>query len=208
VAFSPDGQTLVTGDERGAQLWEGATRRLLGERTGGSRAVPAAFFPDGKSILLVRKGIAQVWDIATGRVTGPPPFQPDGGIRQVAFNPDGRSVLISGPDRVVRLRDVATGKAVGSPVILDGALPVATCANGRTMAVGGSGGRIVVWNAPEPLAGSVERIRLWVELLAGMEVDSRGVVSVLGPDAVRRHHERLDELGGPPGIPSAGNGPQ
>ena len=128
VAISPDGRTLATGDEKGVQLWEGATRRRLGERMGGSWAIPIAFFPDGKSILLVRQGIVQVWDIQTGRVTGPPPYHPEGGIRRVALSPDGRSILISGPGRIARLWDVVTGKTLGSPVILDGASPVASCA--------------------------------------------------------------------------------
>ena len=119
----------------------------------------------------------------------------------MALSPDGRSILISGPDRVARLWDVATGKALGSPVILDGAMPVAFSANGRTMAVSGSGGRIAVWNTPEPLAGTVERIRLWVELLAGMELDDRGVVSVLAPADLKRRQQQLALMGGPPPIP-------
>ena len=171
-------ETFATGDEDGARLWDRATRRPLGERIGGHRAVPAAFFPDGKRILLLSQGIAHIWDVASGQLTGPPPFHPEGGILHVALSPDGRSIVIRGRERVVRLWDVATGKTLGVPVNLDGMYPVAASSKGRTFAVAGSGGRVALWNEPEPLEGKVERIRLWVELLSGMELDSRGVVSV------------------------------
>ena len=86
-------------------------------------------------------------------------------------------------------------------MILERATQVATSADGRTLAVAGSEGRFVVWNSPAPLAGSLENIRLWVEVLAGMELDDRGVVNTLGPEAVRRRQEQLEERGGPPPIP-------
>lgn len=46
--------------------------------------------------------------------------------------------------------------------------------------------------------GDAERIRCWVELLTGMELDSDGVVRDLDADALQRRRERLRELGGPP----------
>jgi WD40 repeat protein len=196
--FSPDGRTFVTGDEPGARLWDATTRRPLLDRVGGWQAVPTTFFPDGKRILLLTQGTAQIWDTDSNRLTGPPPFHPEGGILKVALSRDGRSVLTSGPERVARLWDVATGKMLGPPVILDGARQVAISGDGRTLAVAGSGGRIVVWTAPEPVTGTVERIRSWVELLAGMELDSRGVVSALSPESLSSRRQQLDEQGGPP----------
>jgi hypothetical protein len=83
-------------------------------------------------------------------------------------------------------------------MILDGARLVAISDDCRTLALAGSGGRIVVWTAPEPLQGTVQRIRLWVESLACMELDSRGVVNALNPEAVRQRHQQLEEQGGPP----------
>jgi hypothetical protein len=121
-------------------------------------------------------------------------------VIRAALSHDGRSILISGRGRVVRLWDVATGKAIGPPVVLDGASLVAASFLGQTLAVAGSGGRIVVWNAPEPLAGKVENIRLWVELITGMELDSRGMVSTLGREALRDRQERLDQQGGHPQV--------
>jgi WD40 repeat protein len=198
AGFSPDGRTFVTGDEPGATLWDATTLQPLGERLGGWRSVPRAFFPDGKRFLLLNQGTAKIWDISSDRFSSPPPFHPEGRILNVALSKDGRIALTSGPERVARLWDVATGKALGAPVTLDGAREVAISADGQALAVSGSGGRIVVWTAPQPLSGDVERIRPWVELLAGMELDSRGVVNALGPGALRNRRQELDEQGGPP----------
>jgi eukaryotic-like serine/threonine-protein kinase len=198
AGFSPDGRTFLTGDEPGTRLWDATTRQPLGEWVGGSRAVPRAFFPDGKRFLLLNQGTAQIWDTRSDTLSGPPPFHPEGRILNVALSRDGRSVLTSGPERVGRLWDVATGKALGAPVILDGARHVAISGDGQTLAVAGSAGRIVVWTAPEPLTGAVERIRLWVELLAGMELDSRGVVSALSPESLNSRRQQLEDHGGPP----------
>lgn len=203
IAFSPDGRTFATGDERGARLWDRATRRPIGERIGRGMAFPAAFFPDGQHILLLSQGIANVWDVASGHLTGPPAFHPEGGILRVALSQDGRSIVIRGRDRAVRLWDVATGKLLGVPVNLDGMYPVAASSKSRRFAVAGSGGRVAMWNEPEPLEGKVERIRLWVELLSGMELDSRGAVSALSPEALGRHQQQLDAAGGPPAIPGS-----
>ncbi len=120
AGWSPDGQTLFTADTGGAQLWDAATQRPVGGRTGGSSAFPAAIFPDGRNILLLANGIPHLWDLRAGRVTGPPPFNPEGGIRRVALSPDGQSILISALDGVVRLWDVSTGKVLGRPVISGG----------------------------------------------------------------------------------------
>ncbi len=199
--FSPDGQTIATGDAAGVRLWDRVTRRVLAGPVGGSSAVPVAFYPNGKDILLVKDGIAQVWDTAANRLTGQPPFHPEGGIRKVALAPDGRTVLISGPERLARLWDVATGKAIGPPIVLDGARPVAVFPNGHTLAVGGAGGRIVVWDVPEPMLGTPQRLRLWIEVLTGMQLDSRGAVSTLDSEALRSRQQKLGEQGGPPAIP-------
>jgi WD40 repeat protein len=208
AAFSPDGQTIVTGDNTGAHLWQSATGQPLGKPVSGPQVVPVGFFPDGKNILLVIDGFAHVWNISTGQVTGPPPFHPEGGIRHAALSPDGQRVVISGPDRVARFWDVATGKAIGAPVNLGGANRVATSTDGRTAAVSGLGGRFVVWNAREPIPGTVEKIRLWAETLAGLELDSQGVITALGPEALRRRQQQLDEQGGPPSISGSGIAPR
>jgi hypothetical protein len=40
---------------------------------------------------------------------------------------------------------------------------------------------------------------VWVEVLAGMELNGQGAIRPLTPGALRQRRRRLEELGGPPG---------
>ncbi len=157
---------------------------------------------------MVKDGVAHIWDIASGRLTGLPQLHREGGIVRAILSTDGRTILITGRDHVARSWDMATGKVIGPPVILDGSVLIATSADGRTSAAAGSDGRIAVWNAPEPLAGNIEEIRLAIELLSGMELDGRGAVTPLSPAALLRRQQQHVELGKPPAIPLARKAPQ
>jgi hypothetical protein len=78
-------------------------------------------------------------------------------------------------------------------------MAVAFHPSGRLLLTGGEDQRVLLWNVPEPLDGSVERIRLWVETETAMELNAQGTVRQLNPDTLRKRLERLKELGGPPG---------
>ena len=198
VAISPDGKKLLTADGTGAQLWDRATHRVEKKFSGSNKGV---FYPDGTRLLLVSGGFGQVWDIATGKLLGPPRFHTEGGIKGLAFSPDSRGILIVGSDKAARLWDVTTGKLLGPPVGQVEVYSVAISPNGHLLAAGSLDGRSAVWQAPRPLPGSVERIRLWIEVLTGMELDSREVIQELSPAALRERRQRLEALGGPPALP-------
>ena len=72
VAFSPDGQTIVTGSTTGAQAWDVATGQAMGARLGHRHAVSAvAFSPDGRSILTGSDDShARLWDGQLARPAG------------------------------------------------------------------------------------------------------------------------------------------
>src|SRR5262249_59941240 len=81
VAFSPDGQTIVTatfGSDGTARLWERATGKLIGEPLRHDDGVFAvAFSPDRKTLVtggMVNNGIGEArrWDVATGKPIGQP----------------------------------------------------------------------------------------------------------------------------------------
>jgi hypothetical protein len=57
---------------------------------------------------------------------------------------------------------------------------------------------VKVWDVPAPLEGEAERIRLWVEVTTGLEVDAGGAVVELDAKAWQERQERLQKLGGPP----------
>jgi hypothetical protein len=54
-----------------------------------------------------------------------------------------------------------------------------------------------------PVRGSVEQVKTWVELLAGMEIDDREMEKILDGTRLQERRRRLAHLGGSPLRPSA-----
>jgi WD40 repeat protein/tRNA A-37 threonylcarbamoyl transferase component Bud32 len=192
VAFSRDGRRFLTADKTVARLRDRLTLRVLREWSGPDEITSAFFYPNEKQVLHVGSGgLAQVRSVEDGTAEGPPPFHQEGGIWSVAFSPDGRGVLIGGVDGVAHLWDVRTGKQLGPPLARNGPGPVAFSPDGRRMAIGGRDGRIVLWTPPQPKTGSVEQLRLEVELLTGMELDNRDVIRSLNAAEVELRRQLL-----------------
>jgi WD40 repeat protein/tRNA A-37 threonylcarbamoyl transferase component Bud32 len=198
LEFSRDERTLLMGTAGGAVLWDWKARRQRKKLSSGPGGAVAYFYPDESGLLLVQKGFGQVWDRDGTAPTAPPRFHAAGGISDLAFHPDSRSVLIRDNESRARLWDVPTGKRIGPAPGPTGIARVAFSPNGRRLAVAGQFGRVALWETSQPMQGSSERLRLWAETLAGMELDSQQIIHPLDPDEVRRRRARLDELGGPP----------
>ncbi len=119
VAFSPDGDFILSGDWDGTmRLWEaedGEEVRKF-ERTfddgKGGKFVALAFTPDGKQVLaggLDRP--LQLWNVDTGKAVMVFPLQ-FRGFNKMAFSPDGKSVLLaSAQQNYMFLWDMKTGHA-------------------------------------------------------------------------------------------------
>jgi WD40 repeat protein len=108
VAFSPDGEIIVTGSaDQKAHRWRTSTGELLGTPLQHDGDVTAVTFSrDGRMILTGSTDqTARLWDAATGSPLGPP-FYHRAPVAAVAFSPDGKRVLTGSLDGTARLWDV------------------------------------------------------------------------------------------------------
>ena len=119
----------------------------------------AAYSPDGKLIAIGRGGEAaglngKIWllDAADGKKIKElsPPHQD--GVTDLVFHPDGKHLLSSGRDTVVRIWNTADGKMVkelGKPrggQFKDWICAVSISADGQCVAGGDMAGAVFVWN--------------------------------------------------------------
>ena len=113
IAFSPDGNTLVSGShDNTAQLWDMQTGRhkaTLTRHTGWVTSV--AFSPDGNTIASGSYKQIRLWEVQTARykatLTGHTTQ-----VTSLAFSPDGNTLASGGGDgdQMVHLWDARTGK--------------------------------------------------------------------------------------------------
>ena len=55
-----------------------------------------------------------------------------------------------------------------------------------------------LWQVPQPMRGDPERIKLWAQVITGLEVDELTAVHVLDAATWQQRRQRLEKLGGPP----------
>jgi WD40 repeat protein len=216
VAFRPDGRVFLTASFQ-LRLWDTATSKELEPTITGQPVVgQAAFSPDGKTILarFIDDDIARLFHAETGKPIGAP-LRHQSQITQTWFSPNGMLVLTTSDDRTARLWDTTTGLPVGPPWKNDRALPRGRFTVDGRSAVLVRDGSIARWPVPTPMEGTRERIRLAIEVATRHTVDTDGIATGLAPvwsrdpkdfgngamteDPWPAAHQRLLELGGPPG---------
>jgi WD40 repeat protein/Flp pilus assembly protein TadD len=204
VAFSPDGKVVLTNDGREVRLWSAATGQPLTPPLRHQSQVEAvAFSPDGKAVL-TRSGdqTARLWSVATGQPLTPP-LKHQKYVYAVAFSPDGKTVLTGSGEEdrgsgEARLWSAATGQPLAPPLKHQGKVTaVAFSPDGKTvLTVNGVEARL--WDCSGVVAGKVERITLWVQVLTGTELDQSGAVRVLDAETWQQRRRQLKVRGGPP----------
>jgi WD40 repeat protein len=160
VAFSPDGQTVLTGRrENTAQLWNAATGQPIGRPLRHEDRITAlAFSPDGKTAVTASLDwTARLWDAGTGRAVGLP-LRHQNGVLAVAFSRDGKRVATGSTDQTARLWETATCLPLGPPLRHPGEVgSVAFSPDGETVLTGSADGMARLW---EVARGKATRLPL------------------------------------------------
>ncbi|MFN7137952.1 MAG: TIR domain-containing protein [Limisphaerales bacterium] len=148
ICLSPNGEFLLTTSrDRTAQIWE----LLSGRRVGSPLkhddwVLHASFSSDGRWVATAGQDkSANVWETSTGKLLHS--LKHIGPVREVAFTPDGRS-LISIAVNSARRWDLNTGQAIGLPMMHDGGVYTLTVSPSGAYVATGAGDRTArVWNA-------------------------------------------------------------
>jgi WD40 repeat protein len=168
IAYSPDGNQVLTGGAGWVRLWDAQTGQRRGEPLRHRGIVQGlAFRPDGKAFLTVSSdGTAQLWDSQTAFPLGRP-IKHNAKFFAVAFRPDGKRVLIASSRHAARQWDPVTGEADGPPLEHNADVQsVAFSPDGTRIVTGSCDGTARLWDAAtgkpllEPLRheGDVKRV--------------------------------------------------
>jgi WD40 repeat protein len=115
VAFSPDGNSIVTGNAKTVSVWDVQSRQRIQQFTipGGSLFV-MALSPNGKSLVTGSEqpqGVhVRLWDVASGQQLRE--FADPAPVNAVAFSPDGKYILSGDREYVARLWEASSGQLV------------------------------------------------------------------------------------------------
>jgi WD40 repeat protein len=114
VAFSPDGNMLVSGGVDGVvRLWNAATGQEMFQDVGHSGSVTAmAFARDGRTVVTGGQDRAvRVWEAATGKQVLAM-TRHEAGVAALACTEDGKTVASAGSDGALRLWNGLTGQEI------------------------------------------------------------------------------------------------
>jgi WD40 repeat protein len=157
AAFSPDGNHLLTGGfQGGAQVWDRATGRPLGQR------------------------LAHAWQLGKAEVLPGADFQTTPfaqGILAVAFLDGGRTCLTV-TTREAQRWDAATGRPTGLPVSYPASPVVVAAPDRRHLLLAGGGNEAVLWESPPPGGASSEGVYHEIPALAaGISADGKSLLT-------------------------------
>jgi WD40 repeat protein/serine/threonine protein kinase len=203
VAYTPDGSRIALAcDDQKVRILDPFSLTDAMELKGHASTVTVATFsPDGLRLATGSYDkTVRVWDAASGAPISPTMRQ-SGTVFYVALalSPDGRLVVAGCENGSARIWDVDSGMPIGPVLRHDAAVCMTAFAGHGTVLTGAADGTISSWSVDlEPIRGEVERIRLWLEAVTGLELREDGSVASLDAAQWTKRRERLAALGGPP----------
>jgi WD40 repeat protein len=121
LAYRPDGKLLAAGIYQEVVLLDPSNGTELGRLAGQAETVTAlAFSPDGQRLAIASgasgaAGELRIYAFQNGQVVPKPEYTIAAHadiIYSIAFSPDGKTLATTGYDRLIKLWDVASGKAL------------------------------------------------------------------------------------------------
>jgi len=146
VAFSPDGRLVAAAATAGSALFEVASGRAWRLLPGSVGSV--TFSPDGRLLAGGGDGRVTLWEVASGRQVR---VFTDivGGVRSVAFSPEGQLLAAGSTNGTIRLWEVASGRGVTTPARhQDRVSSLAFSPDGHLLASGSFDKTVKLWRVP------------------------------------------------------------
>src|SRR5215207_9994139 len=120
LTFSPDGRLLAgAGSDRGVEVRDVASGRLVGKPPLDELARSVSFSPDGKLLFVGQyNGTGTFFSTEDWKPAGPGIRGHGQRILNARFTPDGRTLATSSADGTVQLWDVASRRTIGAPLVV------------------------------------------------------------------------------------------
>ena len=149
VAFSPDGQRIVSGGwDNTIKLWDASSGQNLRTLTGHTEGINSvAFSPDGQRIASGSDDNAiKLWDASSGQELHTLAGHEDS-VRSVAFSPDGQRIASGSDDNTIKLWDASSGQNLRTLTgHTDWINSVAFSPDGQRIASGSDDNTIKLWD--------------------------------------------------------------
>jgi WD40 repeat protein/serine/threonine protein kinase len=200
AAFSGDGRRLLVRSADGiVRIWHGVTDaadlRAIRLET---RYEHVSLDPSWTTVVGRRPdGVIELCDASTGQLVAEP-IRCDTQWHRAYLN-TGRGFLlgyaVNGPSR---LWETQTGNRLeGFCDLSDGFLSLSS---DWSVLITAHREGVHRWELPRPLEGGKDRLRLWANVVTGMEMDDNGVARWLDMETWRQRRDRLREQGGAPQV--------